>query len=286
MCGDLRDDSKAVYPRQWKEVQHDSSEKFSPDSSLALRSREQVDEASSNNEDFKIAWSSVLAFGQTLEQELKSTCSERGVKKPLLSCVLSFIDHVCSLPPPEDVFGSRHVIVDEISKCMSAILYHVCDARNMQAKLFDIINDGKKEGVDIAAFSKLLDEADRTIPIKLDESETWRRSLQVLADWQTQLDSIIEKHDENFDMPTSDGSGSDLQTAEALVEQGRAHGIPSRSLVQLEAKIETAYQLRDRIRDWQKASTFGSFIWFSARHILYLIFVPATDCCGWNERIY
>jgi hypothetical protein len=250
MSGDLREETKAAYPFQWKESKSKPLDHGADTTILSLRSQANLDET--EDEDFKRAWSSVLAFGQTLEQEMKGSCGEKGRKKPLLSCILSFIDHVCSLPPPEDVFGSRHVFVDEISKCMSGILDHVCNARDMQAKLFDFLYDEKKEGVDIGSFSKLLDEADRTISIQLDESEIWHRTLQTVSVWQSQLDSILEKHDDDKDISVADVY--DLEAAEALLEQGRSHGIPSRSLVQLEAKVETAYQLRDRICDWQKAS--------------------------------
>ena len=202
--------------------------------------------AVSMEEDMKRVWKAVLACGQAMGREL-----EQKESKPLLSDVMSFIRNAHGLASPEESFGTRHIVVEGISESMHTILDHVSKAHDAQAKLLDMLYDEENEGVDLDAVRKYMNEVNRTISIRLDEMSVLENQLELAAEWQSRLDSLMSANDSDGDSIMTDDR-DDLAAAEQLLADGSTLGIRSRGVVQLEKQIEKAYQLRDRLRAWQK----------------------------------
>lgn len=186
----------------------------------------------------KRVWKAVLARGQEMGREL-----DKLESKPLLSQVLAFCYNARSLSIPEESYGTRHIVVDGISECMHAILDHVSKAHDAQAKLFDMLYDEENEGVDIDALRKYIEELKETLSIRLDEMDVLEKQLDLAADWQARMDGLAGDSEDRRD---------ELKAAEELLQEASMLGIRWRGQVQLENRVEEAYQLRDRLREWQE----------------------------------
>lgn len=252
MYGDLRSDPSLHYPYGSSDAARESTtEEDVSDASMSMLS-ESVD-------DMKGVWRSVLSYGQAMEAAMSEDSS--GSKRWYMSDVLSFVQNAYGLPTPEESFGTRHIVVEQISLCFISILDHVSKARDVQAKLMDRLYDEEREGIDLDSLKKFLEETDQTLPVKLDESKFLCQQLEVAAQWQARLDAIVERDDNGQSPDTGtmkcEGRTENLCAAEELASEGRTHAIRSRSLVLLEKKIERAYRLRDRINEWNQSKCEG-----------------------------
>lgn len=186
----------------------------------------------------KRVWKAVLARGQEMGREL-----DKMESKPLLSEVLAFCHNARSLPIPEESYGTRHIVVEGISESIHAILDHVSKAHDAQAKLLDMLYDEDNEGVDIDALRKYIEELNETLSIRLDEMGVLEKQLDLAMNWQARMDGLDGDSEDRRD---------ELKAAEELLQEASTLGIRWRGQVQLENRVEEAYQLRNRLREWQK----------------------------------
>jgi hypothetical protein len=202
---------------------------------------------STDRDDLKGAWRSVLACGKSMEQQLDGDTS--GSKKPLLSTVVSFISNAYGLPTPESCFGTQHVIIEEVSYCLLTILEHIEKTRHIQAKLRDMLFNESGEGIDADALQKFLDVEGKMLPVKLDEADELYKFMAIVSEWEGRLSFVLEPKDDCSKSENRD----DLLMVENLATEARAHGYISKGLVQLGSRIQKAHHLRGRVMQWKAA---------------------------------
>jgi hypothetical protein len=205
-------------------------------------------------DDLKGAWRSILACGKSIERQLHGELPGDKNRKPLLSTLLTFVANSYAIPLPETCFGTHHVMIEEVANTMLFILGSVQQAQAVQAKIRDKINDESGEGVDSDALLKFLDSECASLPIRLPEVETLYDSRHVVVEWESRLVSLLD--------PKEEGSGDEsalvsLEEVEHLRDEAKAHGYLSKAVVQLESRINKAYDLRDRILQWKEAFARG-----------------------------
>lgn len=176
-------------------------------------------------------------------------------------------------------------MIDEINQLFWSLFLASMAARKQQAKLMDLWSE---DAVDVDAVSKLLDQlhkqgTSKSVPgaaskepvFLLDCLPEMKRQVQVVMEWQTRLETTWNTEKATAAASSSSSSppsvmssssaattsdqgelkNDDLSLLEELASEAkRTHGFRSKSLVLLEAKLEKAYQLRERINDWMQSS--------------------------------
>ena len=210
------------------------------------------------DDDLKGAWRSVLACGKSIEEQLRSDTETE--KKPLLSTVISFLSNAYGLPVPEKVFGPSHVITDEVSHCLGALLEIASSAREARANLFDMLHDDNGEGVDMDAVQKFLEVTDKSLPLKLDEVHEIIRIRDEILEWESRVNSVVETKilEDSTEQQTAVFKRNDLKVVEQLEEEGRLHGVVSKSLVQLRSRLSSAHSIRNKILKWKTSDEKAS----------------------------
>lgn len=190
----------------------------------------------------KEVWASILVFAQAIEEKLTKAASgnKKDVQLPKLSTLCSFLNNAHQVRPlPGDIFRCSDV-PPAIDSCLDNIAYHVDQARSIQAKLMDLLDEANDIGVDLDALQKLLDQSGRFLAVELDDANILEDEIQLGLDWQKRLDAMVAESDHC------------LSNLEELAEEGRSFAFRSKSLVCLENRIFKAHQLRDRIVEWKK----------------------------------
>jgi hypothetical protein len=237
MLGQVQDDSAPLYPIRAVEM----VDEFSSTDDLEI-------DLSSDADDLKGAWRSVLACGKSLERQLNGDAG--GIKKPLLSTVISFIRNAYGLPVPESCFGSQHVMIEELSNCLLTLLSHVDKARQVQAMLSDMLYDESGDGVDVDALQKALDTTAKSLAIRLDEADVLHRFRDVVTEWDGKVESILASSGDGDDQGPR--TQDDLHRVLQLTFEAEGHGFGTKGLVQLKSRIRRAHQVRERIAAWKE----------------------------------
>lgn len=199
-----------------------------------------------DRDDGKMAWRNILACGQSIERQLEASTPRS--KKLLLSTVVSFVSNAYRLPIPETCFGSHHVMIEEVSKCLLAILGHIDNAKEVQANIRDRLFDESGEGVDSDSLQRYIEAQSKSLAVRLDEVDHLNRCKEIISEWESRL-SVLEEADCDF----SDDRRDDLALAERMTTEAKSHGYISKGLVQLKTRIIKARQLRERIQLWKKS---------------------------------
>ena len=245
---------RSKYPSILGQLQEDPCMRYpvleSLDDSLTATSDTDM-EMCPDSDDLKGAWRSVLACGKSLERQLNGDAS--GTNKPLLSTVVSFVRNAYGLPLPESCFGTQHVMIEEVSNCMLTLLEHVDKAREVHAKLMDLLYDEQGEGVDMDALQKFLDASAKALPVRLDISDELLMVRERVVDWERRLNDIMDSARDDIDSDNRD----DLERVKELANEARCHGLNSKSLVELHCRIRRAHQIQKRIIEWKKACEQG-----------------------------
>lgn len=194
-----------------------------------------------SEQDMRRVWKAVLHCGQELFQEMENAEN----KHPLLSQIVQFIEHAACLPPPEESYGSRHVVVEGISKAMHALLDHVTKAHDAQAKLLDVLFDEDKEGVDETEVEACLQDCKANLCLKLDSAVLVEKQLDLAKKWQARVDALAR------DALVPDDVDDLAQSQALLQEASTTLGIRWRGQVFLEELVDKALELRNRLREWQ-----------------------------------
>ena len=203
-------------------------------------------------DDSKGAWRSILACGKSIERQLNS--ESRGERKPLLSTLLTFVSKAYGLPTPESCFGTHHVMIEEVSNTIISILNHVKKAQHVHAKIRDRMFDESKEGIDSDDLIKFLDTEYNALPIRLREVDNLYKFREIIVQWELRLVRMLAIKEEELE---DSKIKNYLSMAENMQEEARGHGYISKALVQLNNRIQKAYDLRDRILRWKFSGVQG-----------------------------
>ena len=244
VLGQLQDDDEPLYVMQ-------------KNTSQALRNKS--DEHANVNlvlepDDSKGAWRSILACAKSIERQLNSESLGPGDKRPLLSTLLTFVGKAHDLPAPESCFGTHHVMIEEVSNTIISILNHVKEAQNAHAKIRDKMFNESEEGINSDDLLKFLDTEYSGLPIRLKEVDELYRFRDTVVLWESRLLKVLSVTEEELEHKTTENY---LRIAEEMQHEARSHGYRSKALVQLTARINKAYDLRDRILKWKCAGIHG-----------------------------
>lgn len=214
--------------------------------------------AETSKDDLKEAWTSILSIGRSVKDRLDGWAASAGSnkakadKKIACSALLAFIRNAYRLEPPEVCFGSHHVMIEEVSHCLLAILEHIEEARSVQAEIRDkLYQESITTGTDSDGLQKYVQGLCKVLPIRLDEVSLLEEFRVTVLEWTGKLVSSPET-------TNKDDEGGDLEAAELMALEGRSHGYVSREMVDLQAKIEKAQELRQKILEWKHSCDEGN----------------------------
>mmetsp|Transcript_11570 Transcript_11570/g.21629 ORF Transcript_11570/g.21629 Transcript_11570/m.21629 type:complete len:2140 (-) Transcript_11570:138-6557(-) len=231
---------------------------YEGDDSLKSRNSEKTQNASideywrdyknvEKNKTLIASWNSILEKSQFVLDNCNSG------HKPKLRDLCLLLKKAYSIPSPEDVFGKRDVFPKRVSQCLNTILDFIENGREISARITDAMYEHTDEGVDLQALSKLLVDERAKCNVDLDEIDIAQVIVFEGLEWEKQLDSSERSTgeesscSEDLHLPSQS-----LSSAEEVASRGRLLSVRPNSLVSLERRIHSAYELRNKIRSWNK----------------------------------
>ena len=200
------------------------------------------------HEGFMKIWKSILESGQSV---IALSKDKDNLKLPKVRDLLILLGKAYSLPKPEDVFGRRDSISKQVSQCLNSILDRIENARGVIAHITDAIYDKDESGLEINKLYKILDRKSAKCTVRIEEVEIIRGMLEEALAWEAKLShSLNDQEDDGEASHDLNLPQQSLTNAEELALRGRSLSIRPKSLVILDNRIERAYQLRNRIREW------------------------------------
>ncbi len=213
--------------------------------------------------DFIETWKEILLNGQNAMalSDKKLASLKDYAKIPSVRNLLVLIGKAYSLPKPEDVFGRRDPITKQISQCLNYILDEIEKARGVLAILTDFVFDEDDNGIDLNKLRETMNRCREKCSVQIEEFSIVQDMLEEACAWESKLGQspLQEEEDdssvsENLHLPAQS-----LASAEELALSGRSLSLRPQSLVILDDRIERAYDLRNRIREWSNSvSNFKS----------------------------
>ena len=221
------------------------------------------------DEGFMEAWKVILKSGQGITAQIdKTTASSKDYAQlPKVRDLLILVGKAFSLPKPEDVFGRRDSISKQISQCLNLILGKIEHARGVIANISDAIYDDDDSGIDVNKLSKIIDRISAKCFVQIEEIEIVRRMIDEALAWESKLTKSSSDGREDDSTASEDLHlpQQSLTDAEQLALSGRSLSIRPKSLVTLDTRIQRAYDLRNRIREWSHKvfiSVFNVYVYF------------------------
>lgn len=216
-----------------------------------------LDAADTNKDDLKEAWTTILSIGRSVKDQLDGWASANSKtkddKKIACSALLAFIRNAYRLEPPEVCFGSHHVMIEEVSHCLLAILEHVEAARSAQAEIRDkIYQESVSTGSDSDALQKFIQGLCKDLPIRLDEESLIEEFREIVMEWEGRLGSFVEGSDGNKE------DEGELEVSEQLAFEARSHGYVSKEMIDLQARMEKAQVLKQKVLEWKQSCDGGN----------------------------
>jgi hypothetical protein len=213
------------------------------------------------NKELMDEWKLILESGQNVLEKMKN-----GVK-PQLPDLFLIIAKAYTIPQPEEVYGRRDSTAKNISICLNLIMDLMEQGRNTLAYFIDAVHDTKNQGIDLQSLSKNVEKKCSECQVQLVEAEIVQDIISEALEWESRLD---KNDDASEDDDSSSNASEDLHlpqqslsTAEYLASQGNCLSIRPKTLVALEDRIQRAYDLRTKIREWNQVSV--PFCLFSLR---------------------
>lgn len=200
--------------------------------------------------DMKRVWKAVLQCAQEMTHELEGQ-SSNNTNKPLLSQLVYLVQNAAYLPPPEESFGNRHLVVEGISTSMHLLIDAISKALDQQAKLLDCLYDLNQEGVDRTAVKQLVKELDSTLAVRLDSLNVVDKQLELAQKWQSRVNKLTRSVLVADDV-------DDLAQYQDLLQEASTLGIRWKGQVELEERVEKALELRNRLREWHQSCAAGN----------------------------
>ena len=201
------------------------------------------------NRDLMESWTSVLERGQIIVENYKNG------HKPVFADLFILLKKAHSIPIPEDIYERRDTMPKQVSQCLNSILDLVENGRDVLAHIMDAFYCESDDGIELKALSDTLNAKTNTCDVQLKEMEIAREILDECVEWQSKL-QLAKRSGEGESSSSEDLRlpQQSLVSAEGLVRQGRELPLRPDSLVVLEDRIHRAYELRNRIRSWNKVS--------------------------------
>jgi hypothetical protein len=225
------------------------------------------------NEELISCWISILEKGNAIVENY-----ERG-HKPKIADLFLLLKKAYSIPNPEEVFGKRDTMPKRIAQCLNFIIDLVENGRDVLAHIMDAIYDESDDGIELLTLQKTIDAKSDILKVQLDELHIARDILAEALEWESKLTEIVRSGDgdcsssEDLHLPNQS-----LSSAEGQCSLGRLLVLRPSTLVTLEGRIHMAYDLRNRIRLWNKVSHESAWL----DHLCGSIFL--TFLCS-NNRI-
>jgi hypothetical protein len=199
------------------------------------------------NPDLIACWTSILERGQMVV-----TNCENGLK-PNFADLFILLKKAHSIPNPEEVFGKRDTMPKRIAQCLNTIIDLVDNGRDVLAHMTDAMYDDSDEGLELQGLRKTIDAKSGILKVQLDELSIAQDILSEALDWESRLtDKSRSDDEESSSSEDLHLPNQSLSSAENQARQGRQLALRTNSLVSLEDRIHKAYDLRNRIRDWNK----------------------------------
>jgi hypothetical protein len=201
------------------------------------------------NKSLMASWNTILEKSQFVLDNCNSG------HKPKFRDLCLLLKKAYSIPSPEDVFGKRDVFPKRVSQCLSSILDFIENGREILARITDAMYEHSEEGVDLQALNKLLDDERAQCKVHLEEIDIALAIVFEGLEWEKELGSGNRSNGE--DSSSSEDlhlPSQSLSSAEELASRGRLLSVRPNSLVSLEMRIHSAYELRNKIRTWNKVS--------------------------------
>ncbi len=208
------------------------------------------------DEGFIKIWKSILESGQSVIASTNTNSAaskdKDDLKLPKVRDLLILLSKAYSLPKPEDVFGRRDSISKQISQCLNSILDRVEHARGVIAHLADAVYDKDETGIEINKLQKILDRKSAKCTIHIEEVNIIREMLEEALAWEAMLSQPSPNDQEDISDASEDLNlpQQSLTNAEELALRGRSLSLRPKSLVVLDNRIQRAYELRNKIREW------------------------------------
>ncbi len=209
-----------------------------------------------NDKSLMKSWKSILRIGQHINSQFLQSKSPSKICScdVKLQDLLIILARAHSLPKPEEIFGKRDSISKQISHCLNAILDNVEFARGVIAHISDAMHEKDEEGVDIKNLCKIIDAKSTKCLLRIEEIEIVRQMLKEANEWESKLSTpIISENEDIVDISCSEElhlPRQSLANAEELALCGRSLSLRPQSLSVLDERIQRAYELRNRIREW------------------------------------
>lgn len=210
-------------------------------------------------------WKLILESGQNVLEKLKN-----GIK-PHLPDLLTILTKAYTIPQPEEVYGRRDSTTKNISICLNSIMDLIEQGRNALAYFMDGLYDIKDEGIDVQSLSKNVDKKSSECQVQLGEAEIMRDIISEALEWESRLN---KNENTSEDDDSSSNSSEDLHlpqqslsSAEDLASQGNCLSIRPKTLVALEDRIQRAYVLRTKIREWNQSNNDNESVKYLASMI-------------------
>jgi hypothetical protein len=205
------------------------------------------------NKELMDEWKLILESGQNILEKLKN-----GIK-PQLTDLLTLLAKAYTVPQPEEVYGRRDSTAKNICICLNSIMDLIEQGRNTLAYFMDGVYDSKDDGIDIQALSKKIEKKCAECQVQLSEAEIIQDIISEALEWESRLENTNDAVDDD-DLSSSSSEDlhlpqQSLSSAEDLASEGNCLSIRPKTLVSLENRIQRAYDLRTKIREWNQVST-------------------------------
>jgi len=228
-------------------------------------------------------YAAVSAIGKALQQQVQ--------EKPIvLSQIAAFIHFAEQLPPIPHVEDAKtkegEVSPTQGSDELDTILSELRDALDLAEKHKAVLLDlWHKHGVDPDELTKQLEASSRVCDLESMYAEMHRQIL-VVAEWQTRAEEAL-KNATSSNLQSTERR-DDLSTMEELAEEAKTHGFSSKGYVVVQGKIQKAWHVRDRIRNWQESKRLESIKFVAAivRELgrLKILFPEAYDFLDFHRE--
>lgn len=203
------------------------------------------------NEELISCWTSILEKGQTVVDNY-----ENGHKPKIVDLFL-LLKKAYSIPNPEEVFGKRDTMPKRIAQCLNSIIDLIDNGRDVLAHITDAMYDESDDGIELQNLRKIIDAKSEILKVHLGELSIARDILAEALEWESRLTEISRTGDgessssEDLHLPNQS-----LSSAEDQGSRGRLLVLRPNTLVSLEGRIRMAYDLRNRIRSWNKVREY------------------------------
>ena len=250
MLGDLRDGS-ASPKYNFHSVVSPFSSNESTKSSIESESEDLEMDLGSDMKP-KARWKSFLSMTTPIIKNILSAKS--NAKKPRLEEISSLLNTCITLPLP--TFNMKENMMNRMERNITTLADLFTTGRDHLAKLMDVVDDADGSGIDLDKISTCIQRIENNCPVTLNEIKVIQKGIEEVQIWDHEVSKALQ-NDLSSEMQkgegeTDDKDRNDLPVMENLLEKAKGLLLHSKSMVQLEDKLERAYSLKRKIMAWQQ----------------------------------